>query len=148
MNKEIRTLWITELRSDLPQEDASLKSIHGFSALGVLVDLYIRDTGLGKWENRKHFGENVIVETPAYRLVPLSHNVKDDLLPETPEKTEPMFTGLRDRVINDPETMRLPQEVMDWAGLEYNDVSLKPGSTVAAHKGDHLAAAYAIEKYL
>ena len=148
MNKAIRTLWVTELQSGLPTEDNSLKSFNGFSALGVLVDLYIRDTGLGKWEHRVQVNETVSAETPCYRLVPIDHDIKSDPFPDTFENSDIQFTGLRDRVVNDVETMLLPQVVVEWAELEDNEATLKPGSTVASHKGNHLSAAYAIERYL
>lgn len=142
MNKEIKTLWITELRGGLPQDNAGLRGLDGFSALGVLVDLYIRDTGLGKWENRLNISETVIAETPRYRLVPILHDIKDDPYPETFARPDIAFTGLRDRVINDVENMLLPAVVVEWAGLEDNN------SNVAEFKGNHLEAADYIEASL
>lgn len=148
MNKEIRTLWVTELRRGLPQDNAGLKGLDGFSALGVLVDLYIRDTGLGKWENRINISETVVAETPRYRLVNNLHNIKDDPYPETFAKPETNFSGLRDRVINDVENMLLPKEVVEWAGLEDNVVTYIPHNTIAEFKGNHIEAADAIEENL
>lgn len=50
MNKKVKGLWIEALRSGEYQQCSNrLNNGKGFCCLGVLTDLYIKTTGLGKW---------------------------------------------------------------------------------------------------
>lgn len=51
MNQEVKTKWLEALRSgDYEQAKGSLKTTSGkFCCLGVLCDLYHKETGNGEW---------------------------------------------------------------------------------------------------
>jgi len=65
MNKEIKEKWIQELESGKYKKgEERLRSGKEFCCLGVLCDIYIKETGLGEWKRdvfkepdteRKHF---------------------------------------------------------------------------------------------
>jgi len=56
MNQEIKELWIKALRSGkYKQTTGKLKSIESaYCCLGVLCDIYIEKTGIGKWKENTH----------------------------------------------------------------------------------------------
>ena len=52
MNKKIKAKWLTALKSgDYRQGRMELKNGPEFCCLGVLCDLYIKETGKGEWED-------------------------------------------------------------------------------------------------
>lgn len=55
MNPEIKTKWVAALRSgEFEQGHRQLRKGNTFCCLGVLCELYRRETGDGTWENN-HF---------------------------------------------------------------------------------------------
>lgn len=51
LNPEIKEKWITALESgEYPQTRSCLNDKNGFCCLGVLTDLFIKETGRGKWQ--------------------------------------------------------------------------------------------------
>ena len=56
MNKKVKQKWIAALESgDYKQGKNFLKNKNKFCCLGVLCDLYAKETGKGKWNNRNRF---------------------------------------------------------------------------------------------
>ena len=54
MNEAIKAKWVADLRSGkFPQTDNILRSPVGYCCLGVLCDLYSRETGV-PWEQNAH----------------------------------------------------------------------------------------------
>lgn len=54
MNQEIKAKWIEALRGgEYQQGKGFLKSKEGFCCLGVLCDVYSKETGQGKWSERR-----------------------------------------------------------------------------------------------
>ena len=55
MNKEVKEKWITALRSGEYKQgrEALKRTDNEFCCLGVLCDLYIKETGIGRWVNDK-----------------------------------------------------------------------------------------------
>ena len=52
MNEAIKAKWLADLRSGkFPQTDSVLRNDEGYCCLGVLCDLYSRETGV-EWEPR------------------------------------------------------------------------------------------------
>lgn len=50
MNQEIKKLWVEALRSgEYKQTKKRLKDCNGYCCLGVLCDIYKKETGLGEW---------------------------------------------------------------------------------------------------
>lgn len=50
MNKEVKAKWVDALRSgEYQQCKGALKTEAGYCCLGVLVDLYRKETGRGTW---------------------------------------------------------------------------------------------------
>lgn len=54
MNKTIKAKWLAALKSGkYPKTDGDLRDGQGYCCLGVLCDIYRKETGDGKWkENR------------------------------------------------------------------------------------------------
>lgn len=53
MNKRVKELWLTALRSgEYPQCQGQLKDDDGYCCLGVLTDLYLKETNQ-EWEYNK-----------------------------------------------------------------------------------------------
>jgi len=51
MNQRVKDLWIDALNSgSYSQTEAVLRDEYGYCCLGVLCDIYRKDTGDGKWE--------------------------------------------------------------------------------------------------
>lgn len=57
MNKEVKSLWVNALRSgEYIQGHTSLRTNDGhFCCLGVLCDLYMIETGIGQWRERRFY---------------------------------------------------------------------------------------------
>ncbi len=50
MNQEIKTKWVAALRSgEYEQGIGKLRSNNSYCCLGVLCDLYHKETGIGEW---------------------------------------------------------------------------------------------------
>ena len=55
MKTEIAVKWIQALESgDYPQGKGKLRAAEGFCCLGVLCDLFKKETGKGKWERTRY----------------------------------------------------------------------------------------------
>lgn len=58
MNKEKKQKWTNALiNGEYKKAAGSLKTIHGFCCLGVLCDLYYKETGKGGWNAANAFIE-------------------------------------------------------------------------------------------
>ena len=96
MNPEIKQKWLNALRSgEYPQARKSLRNGNGFCCLGVLCDIYSKETN--KSWTRYDADREVYVPFDELR-----------------DKVEDLYDYLH----MDEEHEILPQSVMNWAGLE------------------------------
>jgi hypothetical protein len=97
MNPEIKQKWLNALRSgEYPQGRNSLRNGNGFCCLGVLCDIYSKETNKSWTRYDADRGEV---------YVPFD---------ELRDKVEDLYDYLH----MDEEPELLPQSVMNWAGLE------------------------------
>ena len=98
MDQRIKKLWVDALRSGEYQQGKSFLRHHDrFCCLGVLCDLYQKETNLGKWKV-VHY-EDDDGQATVYQFI---------------IKAYP------------PETATLPWKVMKWAGLEHRNPVIAP----------------------
>lgn len=89
MNKEIKEKWVAALRSgEYKQSSNRLRDNKGFCCLGVLCDIYIKETNNAEWTNLYNVGD-VTVKYDGFDFVES----------------------------NERETALLPDKVWQWAGL-------------------------------
>jgi len=70
MNKEIKDKWLTALRSgEYKKSKHNLKTDDGFCCLGVLCDLYRKETGKGEWNKKNDIYE---FEAGANSILPVN----------------------------------------------------------------------------
>lgn len=102
MNPTIKEKWVAALKSGrYKQGIGSLKTGDQFCCLGVLCDLYAKETGAGQWklENDLDFGL-------ASEVFATKSEFQEYALPQE------VVVGWK---------YALPQEVVEWAGLESAD---------------------------
>ncbi len=60
MKSEVKKLWCDALRSnEYQQTKGRLKDEVGYCCLGVLCELYKRETGNGEWKDHTFYGSNI-----------------------------------------------------------------------------------------
>lgn len=84
MNPEVKTLWVQALRSgEYPQGKGRLNRTHsltdmqptGYCCLGVLCDVYNKNTGKGKWVPNRTFGYTFVAAPNDMSATAVPHTV-------------------------------------------------------------------------
>lgn len=105
MKADIAKLWIDALTSgEFQQDTLALKGDTGHCCLGVLCELYMKDTGMGHWEES---------------LGVIGHGFK----------TERMKS---------PSFSHLPEEVLEWAGMQSSEGAVHDTTLVILNDRDHV----------
>ncbi len=111
MNQEIKEKWVAALESgEYQQARKCLNDGTGFCCLGVLTDLFIKETKQGKWIPN-------VVEIPngtkSFTSELTLNSVHDAQNMDVPEEKWGWYDALLDGI----EESVLPTPVTEWAGL-------------------------------
>lgn len=94
--------WIEALKSgDYTQTKLNLRDTEGFCCLGVACDLFIKETGVGRWGDPTSEG-----------IIPFFYPVPEE---------ESWGENLKEVEVD--ETSELPDIVREWIGMRSNDGS-------------------------